>query len=111
MADKIQKHVYEYGGFEVMGDCGICGAVESDSVHLNLFFTLGNNDTTLTSYGGLFKFSHIHWNGRAVYVNESDPDRKRVQHVDGDYFRRLGQPEYLKFDIEPVWAGGQPVWP
>lgn len=30
----VPPHVYRYGGFEVMGDCGICGHMKDDPIHI-----------------------------------------------------------------------------
>lgn len=29
----LQPHKYEYGGYEVMGDCGRCGHVKESEIH------------------------------------------------------------------------------
>lgn len=104
---KVQKHVYEYGGFEVQGDCGVCGHVEDDPIHLNLYRVMGDRgqEPLLSGTGGLFKFHDIMWNGKAVYTNSSG-DKVRMHYLDADLFKRMGQPEYIKLDVRIALASG-----
>lgn len=32
--EPVEPHVYQYGGFEVMGDCRVCGHVQEDPIHI-----------------------------------------------------------------------------
>lgn len=108
---KPYKHVYEYGGFEVDRDCGICGCQENDPIHLNLWRFMGGPDQPpiLLGHGGLFKFLTIMWNGNAVYENRSG-DKVRRHYLDRDLFRRMGQPEYIKLEVQIAIASGAVVF-
>ena len=30
---RVERHEYQYGGFEVMGDCGVCGHTQDSPIH------------------------------------------------------------------------------
>jgi hypothetical protein len=101
MVAKIEKHVYEYGGFEVMGDCQVCGHIAEDDIHLNLYTRMGGpgQETLLSGFAGVYRYLKMHWNGKAVY--ESDTPDKVVYHcLDGYLFKRMGQPQYIRIGVE-----------
>lgn len=108
--EKVEVHEYEYGGWEVMGDCGKCGHVRDSLVHLNLYHTMGGpgQPEVLSGFAIVYHFVRFHWNGAALYQNGDNMKERYILPL--AKFKRMGQPSHIKVEVDPVWPSGQKVW-